>query len=63
MPDFTITNGGSIYLLKPNSEAAKEWVTESISEDHIEFGGAIVVEHRYIWDIIEAIQTGGMEVM
>jgi len=33
-PDFEIDGGGSVYLLKPVSDAAKIWVDENIGQDN-----------------------------
>ena len=60
--DFRIRNEGSIVLLKPISDAAREWVSEHIPEDAQEWAGAVVVEPRYIADILAGIQDSGLEV-
>jgi len=61
-PDFEIQNEGTIYLLHPNTQAAQEWVEENLPADVQRFGGAVVVEHRYICDIIDGIRRDGLEV-
>ena len=60
--DFTLQNEGSIFLLQPLSEAAQLWVDEFLPETRIEFAGAVVVEHRYIADIVQGIRGYGLEV-
>ena len=60
--DFTIQNEGSIFLLQPCTDAARSWVEEFLPEDRLEFAGAIVVEHRYIQDIVHGIRRDGLEV-
>ena len=60
--DFTIQHEGSIVLLYPNSDAARAWVEEHIPLDALTFGGAIVVEHRYISDIEFGIINDGLSV-
>ena len=60
--DFTVSNEGSIFILRPISEAAKVWVEEHLPEERQYFGGGVVVEHRYIADIVAGIQADGLEV-
>ena len=61
-PDFVVKNEGSIFILRPVSTAAKDWANEHIPEDATHFGGGIVVEHRYIQDIIDGIKGDGLTV-
>jgi hypothetical protein len=60
--DFICDNHGSIFLLRPASPAANSWVSQHLPEDHMTFGDGIVVEHRYMWPILEAIQSDGLVV-
>ena len=65
MSDFTVLNGGSIFVLTPVSEAAKAWAEEKIqqTEETQYWGnGGIVVEHRYICDIIDGIKADELTV-
>jgi hypothetical protein len=59
-PDFIVENHGSIFLLRPLTAAANSWTEEHIPEDAQWFGGAVVVEHRFIWTILEGIQSDGL---
>lgn len=63
MTDFTVSGGGSIYLLQPHTPAAREWVSEHLPADAQRLGTAIAVEHRYIGDIVEGIFSDGLEVL
>lgn len=62
-PDFYVENEGTIFLLRPISQAANDWVSEHIPADACFFGGAVVVEHRYIQDIVQGIKNDGLEVL
>lgn len=62
-PDFYVENHGSLFLLRPISPAANTWVDEHIPADANYFGGAVVVEHRYIQDIVQGIKDDGLEVL
>jgi len=62
MADLSIQNEGSIFLLRGLSEAGKAWIAEHIPADAQSFGGAVVVEHRYIGDIAAGAANDGLEV-
>ncbi len=52
---------GSIYLLRPLTDAGREWIEENINlEEAQTWGGAVVVEHRYIWDIVAGAEMAGL---
>jgi hypothetical protein len=61
-PDFFDENHGSIFLLRPVTPSASDWISEHIPDDAQFFGNAVVVEHRYIWPILEGIQNDGLAV-
>jgi len=62
-PDFRCENHGSLFLLVPISESAQSWVAEHLPEDRMTFGDGFVVDHRYIWAILEALQSDGLRVV
>jgi hypothetical protein len=59
--DFTVQNEGSIFLLHPHTQAAQDWISEHIPPDAQRFGSAVVIEHRYICDIVDGIHVDGLE--
>jgi hypothetical protein len=61
-PDFTVDNHGTIFLLRPESDAGREWIRDNIPADAQMWGEAIVVEHRYIEDIVAGARADGLEV-
>lgn len=61
-PDFLVENHGTIFLLQPLTPAANSWVDEHLPEDHLTFGGAVVVEHRFIADIVRGAIADGLVV-
>jgi hypothetical protein len=61
-PDFFVENHGSIFLLRPVTPSASVWISDHIPDDAQMFGEAIVVEHRYIADIVEGIMRDGLAV-
>lgn len=62
MPDLTITNHGSIILLRGETPAGQDWLSEHIDSEAQGWCGAIVVEPRYIGAIINGAINDGLEV-
>ena len=60
--DFVVRGGGSVYLLCPLTDEARDWTKENIPEDAQTLGPNIAVEHRYIEDIVEGIRADGLVV-
>jgi hypothetical protein len=63
--DFEIRNDAfpaTIYLLTPLTPAAQAWADEHLLADRMTLGTAIVVEHRFISEIIHAIIRAGLRV-
>ncbi len=58
--DFLVTDHGTIFLLSPVTEAATEWADEHLPRDAMHFGDAIVVEHRFIFDIVRGFIDDGL---
>jgi hypothetical protein len=59
-PDFLVSNHGTLYLLEPLTDAAVAWVDDHLPADHQLWGSAVVVEHRYIRDIVAGIMSDGL---
>jgi hypothetical protein len=62
-PDFCVENHFSIFLLRPLTPAAESWIDEHIPDDAQHFGTAVVVEHRFIAEIVRGIQNDGLAVV
>jgi hypothetical protein len=54
-PDFRCENHGSVFLLFPVSQSGQSWIKENLPFDAQRFGNAVVIEHRYVWAILEGI--------
>ena len=62
-PDFLCENHGSIFLLRPLTAKAKSWVEEHIGDNGYQpYYPTVVVEPRYIADIVTGIQNDGLAV-
>lgn len=62
MADFTVRNEGTIFLLTPHSAEAEEWIEEHLPKDRQTWGSSVVVEHRFIADIVKGIRAEGLVV-
>ncbi len=60
--DIRVENHGSIYLLHPRTKRAARWLDEVIAEDAQYWGDAVVVEPRYVADIVNGAREDGLEV-
>jgi hypothetical protein len=58
-PDVVISCHGSISLFDPQNEEARAWMKEHTAEDAQWFGGALVVEHRYVGSFWAALENEG----
>jgi hypothetical protein len=60
--DFTILNSGSVFLFIPLSDGANAWLDEHCSPDgeHTYFGPNLVVEPRYIGDLVNYAIADGL---
>lgn len=60
--DFTLENHGTIFLLQPHSEEAKQWIKDHLPDDAQTFGPSTCIEHRYIADIVNGISADGLTI-
>lgn len=60
--DFTLTGGGSVYLLTPQTDAGRAWKDQYLPSDAQTLGNGIAVEWRYVNDICNGIMNDGLTV-
>lgn len=60
--DLIVHSGGTVYLLRPTSPSGEAWIDENIQPGALRFGSGIVVEHRYIRDIVLGAVRDGLKV-
>lgn len=60
--DFSLENYGSILLLRPLSDSGRAWVEEHIGRDNgfQPYWPTVVIEPRYVADVLEGINSDGM---
>ena len=60
---FEAENHGSIWLFRPLTPAANQWLNEHVhAEPYAYFGRAVAVEHRFIGEIVEGAANDGLRV-
>ena len=64
MADIEVVNGGSIVLLRPETDAGKAWVEENIGQDngYQPYWPTVVCGARYAGDVIDGMVADGLEV-
>ena len=60
--DFEISGGTAVYLLRPLTPQAHDWVAEHLPADTLRLGTAVAVEWRYIGHIVGAALADGLRV-
>ena len=58
--DARIENHGSIALLRPLTDAARDWLRDNIGDEAQYFGTALVIEPRYVEHIVEGATADGL---
>ena len=61
-PDARVENHGSLCILTPLTPEAVDWIGEHTSDETQYFGRGIVVEPRYIADIVNGMIEDGLVV-
>jgi len=57
--DFELQNEGSIFLLRPVTDAARVWCDEHMPVDGPMFGSAHVIEHGYVAHVVQGLVDDG----
>ena len=61
--DFTVQYAGSIFILHIQTKAAKQWVADNLHDKLLTWGkDGVVVDSRYIGDIVLGIESDGLVV-
>ena len=63
MSDFQITDQGTIILIRPLNEAARQWLDENVVTEPWQWvNDALCVEARFARDLIIEIEQTGFEI-
>lgn len=60
--DFRYVDHGSLVVLQPITEAARRWVEDNIQSDAQYWCKGVVIEPRYVADIVEGLVADGLTV-
>lgn len=68
--DVRVENHGTIVLLHPCTDAARQWFDEHLTSDEDQFadapqfyGEAVAAEPRYVANLIDGMETDGLVVV
>ena len=63
MSDFQITDQGSIFLIRPLNEAARQWLDENVVAEPWQWvQGALCVDARFARELVAEITDAGFEI-
>ena len=62
LPDFSIHKPPQHRLALPEPAAAREWLLETMPDDALCFGSALVIEPRYVAGVINAAMNDGFTI-
>ena len=62
-PDFICEYHISLFLLRPLTPAASDWIADNLPLNRLTWGRSTVIEPRYVWSIILGIQDSGLSVV
>ena len=61
--DAEVINHGSLCLVHPRTVEAQKWIHENVSEDSQWFAHSLVVEPRFIEDLIQGMIADGLTLL
>ncbi|MBA3724865.1 MAG: hypothetical protein H0W86_00060 [Armatimonadetes bacterium] len=62
--DFRVYNDGSVSILTPITDTAREWTEGNVYfESWQTIGGGICIDHRFLVDLIEGILSEGFTIV
>jgi hypothetical protein len=61
-PDFHLQDEGAIAILFPRTRVAADWVAANLASDALTWAGGIVIEHRFVADILTGVHDAGLAV-
>lgn len=60
--DVNVEVAGSIVLVFPLTDAARQWIDDHINEDAPRWCGGIAVEPRYAGDLLNGMAEDGLDI-
>lgn len=63
-PDIQVENGGTLFLFRPLTDKAKQWLDENVQAESWQwYGPALVVDHRYAVELALGAQKDGLKLI
>jgi hypothetical protein len=59
-PDVRFENHGSLWLVRPLTDAASEWLEANLSDDAQWWAGAVACEPRYVSALADGMRESGL---
>ena len=57
---WTESHGGSLFSVRPVSLKGQQWLADSLTAEDFWAAGRLMVEHRYIVDLITGMVADGL---
>jgi hypothetical protein len=61
--DFTVYDGGSLFIVTPRTDAAREHLDQVLDEEAQRWGNGVAVEHRYLESFVHQLVDDGFSVI
>lgn len=59
--DIDVTDGGSVNIVTPLTDTATDWINENVSDEgYHPYWPSLVVESRYLGDLLFGMQSDGL---
>jgi hypothetical protein len=63
LPDVLVANEGTLFIVNAISRRAKAWLAEHVDLDEAQhWGASLVVEHRFIVELVDGMHDSGLVV-
>jgi len=62
MTDLSFERHGTLWLMHSHSERGNDWIVNHIPGDAMTFGEGVVIESRFVQDIVFGAMTDGLSV-
>lgn len=63
MSDIRVENHGTIMLVIPESDAAREWIDENVHTEGWQWiGPALAIEPRYLPELLQGASDDGLQI-
>jgi hypothetical protein len=62
-PDVTVSNHGSLFLVTPFTQDARDWINTNVHAEGWQWlGQSLAVEHRFVAHLVDGMLDAGLDV-